>query len=163
MAPYKIVMVRHGESEWNEKNLFCGWYDANLSEKGKKLSETASTLCDLVAITSLLYLANNIFSKTGKQEALNAGKALKDAGYKFDVAYTSVLTRAQSTLQSILNEIGQTDLPVVKTWRLNERHYGGLTGLNKAETAAKYGDEQVQYKLFATTRYFVVLGRDLAS
>jgi 2,3-bisphosphoglycerate-dependent phosphoglycerate mutase len=112
MAPYKIVMVRHGESEWNEKNLFCGWYDANLSEKGK-------------------------------QEALNAGKALKDAGYKFDVAYTSVLTRAQNTLQSILNEIGQTDLPVVKTWRLNERHYGGLTGLNKAETAAKYGDEQV--------------------
>ncbi|CAH1965953.1 unnamed protein product [Acanthoscelides obtectus] len=112
MAPYKIVMVRHGESEWNEKNLFCGWYDANLSEKGK-------------------------------QEALNAGKALKDAGYKFDLTFTSVLTRAQNTLQAILKEIGQENIPVVKTWRLNERHYGGLTGLNKAETAAKYGDEQV--------------------
>jgi len=112
MAPFKIVMVRHGESEWNEKNLFCGWFDANLSEKGK-------------------------------QEALSAGKALKDAGYKFDIAYTSVLTRAQNTLQSILKEIGQTDLTVIKTWRLNERHYGGLTGLNKAETAEKYGDEQV--------------------
>nr|XP_023015058.1 phosphoglycerate mutase 1 [Leptinotarsa decemlineata] len=112
MAPYKIVMVRHGESEWNEKNLFCGWYDANLSEKGK-------------------------------QEAINAGKALKDAGTKFDLAYTSVLTRAQNTLQAILKEIDQTDLPTTKTWRLNERHYGGLTGLNKAETAAKYGEEQV--------------------
>nr|CAI5851693.1 unnamed protein product [Callosobruchus analis] len=106
-------MVRHGESEWNEKNLFCGWFDANLSEKGK-------------------------------QEAINAGKALKDAGYKFDVAFTSVLTRAQVTLQSILKEIGQENIPIVKTWRLNERHYGGLTGLNKAETAAKYGDEQVR-------------------
>lgn len=112
MSDYKIVMVRHGESEWNQKNLFCGWYDANLSDKGK-------------------------------QEAVNAGKALKDAGYKFDVAYTSVLTRAQNTLQSILEQIDQTDIPVTKTWRLNERHYGGLTGLNKAETAAKYGDEQV--------------------
>ncbi|CAH0562477.1 unnamed protein product [Brassicogethes aeneus] len=112
MAPYKIVMVRHGESEWNEKNLFCGWFDALLSEKGK-------------------------------QEAKNAGVALKNAEYKFDVAYTSVLTRAQNTLQAILNEIGQQDLETIKTWRLNERHYGGLTGLNKAETAAKYGDEQV--------------------
>ncbi|XP_049812860.1 phosphoglycerate mutase 2 [Schistocerca nitens] len=112
-AKYTIVMVRHGESEWNQKNLFCGWYDANLSEKGQ-------------------------------QEATNAGKALKDAGYKFDIAHTSVLTRAQKTLEAILKEIGQTDLPVEKTWRLNERHYGGLTGLNKAETAAKYGEEQVQ-------------------
>ncbi|XP_063928831.1 phosphoglycerate mutase 2-like [Zophobas morio] len=112
MGSYKIVMVRHGESEWNEKNLFCGWFDANLSEKGK-------------------------------QEAVSAGKALKNAGYKFDIAYTSVLTRAQNTLQAILTEIQQTDLPIEKTWRLNERHYGGLTGLNKAETAAKYGDEQV--------------------
>lgn len=68
---------------------------------------------------------------------------MKDAGYKFDIAHTSVLTRAQKTLASILNEIGQADLPVEKTWRLNERHYGGLTGLNKAETAAKYGEEQV--------------------
>lgn len=86
----------------------------------------------------------------GKQEAVSAGKALKDAGYKFDIAYTSVLTRAQNTLQAILKEIGQEDLTTVKTWRLNERHYGGLTGLNKAETAAKYGDEQVKQstKLF---------------
>ena len=74
-----------------------------------------------------------------------AGKALKDAGYKFDIAHTSVLTRAQKTLAAILAEIGQSDLPTEKTWRLNERHYGGLTGLNKAETAAKYGDEQVRY------------------
>ncbi|KAF2892479.1 hypothetical protein ILUMI_13698 [Ignelater luminosus] len=112
MSNYKIVMVRHGESQWNQKNLFCGWYDADLSDKGK-------------------------------QEAINAGKALKDAGYKFDLAYTSVLSRAQNTLQSILEQIGQTEIPVTKTWRLNERHYGGLTGLNKAETAAKYGEEQV--------------------
>lgn len=80
---------------------------------------------------------------TGEEEAAAAGKALKNAGYKFDIAYTSVLTRAQKTLAAILNEIGQNDLPVEKTWRLNERHYGGLTGLNKAETAAKYGEDQV--------------------
>ena len=110
---YKIVMVRHGESEWNQKNLFCGWFDANLSEKGK-------------------------------EEAKAAGKAVKEAGLKFDVAHTSVLTRAQITLQAILSESGQENVPVCKTWRLNERHYGGLTGLNKAETAAKYGEEQVQ-------------------
>ncbi|KAL0113821.1 hypothetical protein PUN28_011274 [Cardiocondyla obscurior] len=113
MSKYRIVMVRHGESEWNKLNLFCGWYDANLSDKGKN-------------------------------EAVSAGKALKDANYVFDVAHTSVLTRAQETLKSILKEIGQEDLSVCKTWRLNERHYGGLTGMNKAETAAKYGEEQVQ-------------------
>ncbi|KYQ46285.1 Phosphoglycerate mutase 1 [Trachymyrmex zeteki] len=113
MSKYKIVMVRHGESEWNKLNLFCGWYDANLSDKGKN-------------------------------EAVSAGKTLKDAGYTFDVAHTSVLTRAQETLKLILKEIGQEDLPVQKTWRLNERHYGGLSGMNKAETAAKYGEEQVQ-------------------
>ncbi|XP_041972297.1 phosphoglycerate mutase 2 [Aricia agestis] len=110
---YKIVMIRHGESEWNQKNLFCGWYDADLSDKGR-------------------------------EEASAAAKALKNAGYKFDVAHTSVLKRAQITLQTILEQIGQTDIPVNKTWRLNERHYGGLTGLNKAETAAKYGEAQVQ-------------------
>lgn len=110
---YKIVMVRHGESEWNQKNLFCGWFDANLSEKGQ-------------------------------QEAKAAGKAVKDAGLKFDIAHTSVLTRAQVTLNSILTESGQQGIPVCKTWRLNERHYGGLTGLNKAETAAKYGEDQVK-------------------
>ncbi|XP_034243891.1 phosphoglycerate mutase 2 [Thrips palmi] len=113
MSTYKIVMVRHGESEWNQKNLFCGWFDANLSPKGE-------------------------------EEAVSAGKALKEAGYTFDVAHTSVLTRAQKTLGAILNGIGQADLPVEKSWRLNERHYGGLTGLNKSETAAKYGEDQVQ-------------------
>lgn len=81
---------------------------------------------------------------TGKEEAGSAGKAIKDAGLQFDVAHTSVLTRAQKTLEAILNESGQSQIPVQKTWRLNERHYGGLTGLNKAETAAKYGEAQVQ-------------------
>ncbi|XP_063242459.1 phosphoglycerate mutase 2-like [Bacillus rossius redtenbacheri] len=113
MSKYVIVMVRHGESEWNQKNQFCGWYDSLLSDKGK-------------------------------EEAVAAGKALKKACFKFDVAHTSVLTRAQDTLNAILKEINQTDIPVHKTWRLNERHYGGLTGLNKAETAAKYGDEKVK-------------------
>lgn len=80
---------------------------------------------------------------TGREEAVAAGKALKAEGYQFDVAHTSVLKRAQITLNSILKEIDQLDLPVNKTWRLNERHYGGLTGLNKAETAAKYGEAQV--------------------
>lgn len=80
---------------------------------------------------------------SGIEEAKAAGKALKDAGYKFDIAHTSVLTRAQKTLCLILEQIGQPDLPVQTSWRLNERHYGGLTGLNKAETAAKYGEEQV--------------------
>lgn len=68
---------------------------------------------------------------------------MKNDGYKFDIAHTSVLTRAQKTLCAILEELGQTDIPICKTWRLNERHYGGLTGLNKAETAEKYGEEQV--------------------
>jgi len=112
MAKYKVVMVRHGESEWNKENKFCGWFDAELSEKG---------------IT----------------EAQNAGKALKDAGYKFDVAFTSLLKRANITLSTITEILGQKDLPTNFSWRLNERHYGGLTGLNKAETAKKYGDEQV--------------------
>jgi len=113
MSTYTIVMLRHGESEWNKENKFCGWFDANLSEAGVK-------------------------------EAIAGGKALKDAGYSFDVAHTSLLTRAQVTLKNCLEQIGQTDLPVEKTWRLNERHYGGLTGLNKAETAAKHGEEQVK-------------------
>lgn len=113
MSAYKIVMVRHGESAWNLENRFCGWFDANLSEKGL-------------------------------EEARNGGHALKDANYKFDVAHTSLLTRAQVTLDSILEIIEQKDIPVQKTWRLNERHYGALTGLNKAETAAKHGEEQVQ-------------------
>jgi 2,3-bisphosphoglycerate-dependent phosphoglycerate mutase len=113
MAKYKIVMVRHGESEWNQLNLFCGWYNAELSDKGRK-------------------------------EAVDAGKAIKEAGLKFDVAHTSVLKRANLTLDSILAESGQTGIPIQKTWRLNERHYGGLTGMDKAETAKKFGEEQVQ-------------------
>lgn len=112
-STYTIVMIRHGESEWNKENKFCGWFDANLSE-------------------------------AGKAEAVAGGKALKEAGYSFDVAHTSLLTRANVTLATVLEQIGQTDLPVNKTWRLNERHYGGLTGLNKAETAAKHGEEQVK-------------------
>lgn len=113
MAKYKIVMVRHGESEWNQLNLFCGWFNAELSDKGR-------------------------------QEAVEAGKAVKEAGLKFDVAHTSVLKRANLTLASILKESGQESIPIQKTWRLNERHYGGLTGMDKAETAKKYGEEQVQ-------------------
>lgn len=113
MAAYTIVMIRHGESEWNKENKFCGWFDASLSE-------------------------------AGKAEAAAGGKALKDAGFTFDVAHTSLLTRAQVTLATVLEQIDQTDLPTMKTWRLNERHYGGLTGLNKAETAAKHGEEQVK-------------------
>ena len=79
----------------------------------------------------------------GVEEAHAAGRALKDAGYSFDIAHTSMLKRAQITLATILGEIGQDDIPVSKTWRLNERHYGGLTGLDKAETAAKHGEAQV--------------------
>lgn len=113
MSTYKIIMVRHGESEWNKLNKFCGWFDAELSDNGVK-------------------------------EAKAAGKALKDADYKFDLAYTSVLKRAEDTLEAILVELGQEGLETRRSWRLNERHYGGLTGFNKAETAEKYGEEQVQ-------------------
>ena len=111
--PHKIVFVRHGESQWNLKNLFCGWFDADLSDKGV-------------------------------EEAHAGGKALKETGIKFDCAFTSVLTRANRTLDIVLNEMGQSDIEINKTWRLNERHYGALTGLNKAETAEKYGADQVQ-------------------
>lgn len=110
---FVVVMVRHGESEWNQKNLFCGWFDAKLSEKGK-------------------------------EEACAAGQAIKDAKLKFDIAHTSLLKRAQDTLRSVLLVTGQEKIPTCRTWRLNERHYGGLTGLNKAETAKKYGEDQVK-------------------
>ena len=83
-------------------------------------------------------------SEKGVKEAESGGQALKDAGYKFDIAHTSLLTRAQVTLGKVLEAIGQSDLPIEKTWRLNERHYGALTGLNKAETAEKHGEEQVK-------------------
>lgn len=113
LKTYKVVMVRHGESEWNESNRFTGWYDALLSKKGKG-------------------------------EAQRAGQALKDANYKFDIAFCSVLTRAKETLNLILKEIGNTDICIQHSWRLNERHYGSLTGLNKAETAEKFGEDQVK-------------------
>jgi 2,3-bisphosphoglycerate-dependent phosphoglycerate mutase len=108
----KLVLIRHGQSEWNLENKFTGWHDVNLSEQGV-------------------------------QEAKTAGKKLKEAGILFDQAYTSVLTRAIKTLHYALEEADQLWIPETKTWRLNERHYGALQGLNKAETAEKYGDEQV--------------------
>lgn len=109
---YKIVLLRHGESEWNKENRFTGWTDVDLTEKG-------------VA------------------EAVDGGKLMKEAGFEFDLAYTSVLKRAIRTLWLALDEMDLLWIPVYKTWRLNERHYGALQGLNKAETAKKYGDEQV--------------------
>lgn len=112
-AVYRLVIVRHGESSWNQENRFCGWFDADLSEKGV-------------------------------EEAKRGAQAVKDAGIKFDICYTSVLKRAIKTLWTIMEGTDQMWLPVIRTWRLNERHYGGLTGLNKAETAAKHGEEQVK-------------------
>lgn len=107
-----LVLIRHGQSEWNLDNKFTGWVDVDLSEKGVN-------------------------------EAKNAGKELKEKGLSFDVAYTSYLKRAIKTLNFVLEEIGELHIPVKKSWRLNERHYGALQGLNKKETADKYGDEQV--------------------
>lgn len=97
----------------------------------------------LLVLIDTLLCSIFIFALTGTEEAIKAGKTLKQANYEFDVAHTSVLTRAQDTLCKILTELSLTDIPVHKTWRLNERHYGSLTGLNKSETAAKYGEEQV--------------------
>lgn len=110
---YKLVLIRHGESVWNQENRFTGWQDVDLSEKGRA-------------------------------EAAKGGKSLNDKGFKFDVAYTSVLKRAIKTLNFVLDEIDQVWLPVHKDWRLNERHYGALQGLNKSETAARHGEEQVK-------------------
>ncbi|MBR6086188.1 MAG: 2,3-diphosphoglycerate-dependent phosphoglycerate mutase [Spirochaetales bacterium] len=109
----KLVLVRHGESEWNKLNLFTGWTDVDLSEKGH-------------------------------EEAKAAGRLLKAEGYDFDVCYTSYLKRAIHTLNHILDEMDRCWLPVFKTWKLNERHYGALQGLNKSETAEKYGEEKVK-------------------
>jgi 2,3-bisphosphoglycerate-dependent phosphoglycerate mutase len=108
----KLVLCRHGQSDWNLKNLFTGWKDVDLTEQGIR-------------------------------EAVDAGKLLGEMGYEFDIAYTSVLKRAIRTLWLMLDEMDQMWIPVVRDWRLNERHYGALQGLNKAETAAKYGDDQV--------------------
>ncbi|WP_420223629.1 2,3-diphosphoglycerate-dependent phosphoglycerate mutase [Pigmentiphaga litoralis] len=109
---YKIVLMRHGESQWNLDNRFTGWTDVDLTEKGR-------------------------------EEARKAGELLKREGYGFDVAYTSVLKRAIRTLWIALDTMDAMYLPVINSWRLNERHYGALQGMNKSETAAKYGDEQV--------------------
>ncbi len=108
----KLVLCRHGQSDWNLKNLFTGWTDVDLTEKGI-------------------------------QEAIDAGRLLGQLGYDFDIAFTSVLKRAIRTLWLMLDELDRMWIPVVRDWRLNERHYGALQGLDKGETAAKYGDEQV--------------------
>lgn len=107
-----LVLVRHGQSEWNLKNLFTGWKDPDLSEKGL-------------------------------EEAISAGKKLKAAGLKFDIAFTSALQRAQHTCQHILDEMGQPKLETIKNQALNERDYGDLSGLNKDDARKKWGDEQV--------------------
>ncbi|MGN7772168.1 2,3-bisphosphoglycerate-dependent phosphoglycerate mutase [Phyllobacterium sp. 22552] len=107
-----LVLVRHGQSEWNLKNLFTGWRDPALTE-------------------------------LGHEEAKDAGKRLKAKGLKFDIAYTSVLSRAQNTLQHILEEVGQTGLQTIRDQALNERDYGDLSGLNKDDARAKWGEDQV--------------------
>ena len=109
---HKLVLLRHGESDWNRENRFTGWVDVDLSAKGV-------------------------------EEARAAGKLLRDAGCRFDLAFTSLLKRAIRTLWVALEELDQIWLPVEKSWRLNERHYGALQGLNKAEMAAKFGEQQV--------------------
>ena len=109
---FKLVLLRHGESEWNRENRFTGWRDVPLSEKGVG-------------------------------EARESGRRLRAAGCLFDAAYTSLLKRAIKTLDLALEELDQQWLPVTKDWRLNERHYGALTGLDKAETAARHGEQQV--------------------
>lgn len=108
-----LVMIRHGESEWNKANLFTGWTDVELS-------------------------------KNGWNEAHQCGRLLKEEGLSFDICYTSYLKRAIHTASTVLGELDEEWIPVVKDWRLNERHYGALQGLNKSETAAKYGAEQVR-------------------
>jgi 2,3-bisphosphoglycerate-dependent phosphoglycerate mutase len=108
----KLVLMRHGESQWNLENRFTGWVDVDLTDKGVG-------------------------------EARRAGETLRREGYDFDIAYTSLLTRAIRTLWIAQEALDRRWIPVVKHWRLNERHYGALQGLNKAETAKKYGDDQV--------------------
>ena len=107
----KIVLLRHGESEWNRQNRFTGWTDVPLSEKGI-------------------------------QEATEAGRILREEGYVFDLVHTSLLSRAIKTLWLVLEEMDLMWIPVRRSWRLNERHYGALQGLNKAETVERHGAEQ---------------------
>ncbi|PID88297.1 MAG: 2,3-diphosphoglycerate-dependent phosphoglycerate mutase [Bacteroidia bacterium] len=109
---YKIVLLRHGQSEWNQLNLFTGWTDVDLTEQGKN-------------------------------EAKQAGVVMQEEGFSFDIAYTSVLKRAIKTLHIALETMDLHWIPVVKSWRLNEKSYGALQGLNKAETSEKYGADQV--------------------
>lgn len=108
----KLVLLRHGQSQWNLENRFTGWKDVDLTEKGES-------------------------------EARESGKLLKKNGFTFDIVHTSVLKRATRTMEICLSVMGLEKIPIQFNWRLNERHYGALQGLNKAETAAKYGDEQV--------------------
>ena len=108
----KLVLLRHGESQWNKENRFTGWTDIDLTKKGL-------------------------------DEAKSAGKLLKAEGFTFDLAYTSVLKRAIHTLWNVLDEMDLAWIPVYRSWKLNEKSYGDLQGLNKAETAQKYGKEQV--------------------
>ena len=112
MTERLLVLVRHGQSEWNLKNLFTGWHDVDLTDQGV-------------------------------EEARSAGRKLKAQGLRFDCAYTSILKRAERTLQLILEEMGQTDLPIVRDQALNERDYGELVGMNKDDARKKWGDEQV--------------------
>ena len=109
----QLVLLRHGQSQWNLENRFTGWVDVDLTAQGEA-------------------------------EARRGGELIAQAGVRFDRAYTSVLTRAIRTCRIALEAAGQADVPVTQDWRLNERHYGGLTGLNKAETAARHGEEQVK-------------------
>ena len=109
----QLVLLRHGESDWNLQNRFTGWTDVDLTPKGEK-------------------------------EAHEAGRLLREDGFVFDLAYTSVLKRAIRTLNFVLDDMDLAWIPVEKTWRLNERHYGSLQGLNKEETAKKYGEAQVK-------------------
>lgn len=109
---HKLVLLRHGLSEWNIQNRFTGWHDVDLAD-------------------------------AGMVESRKAGQTLRDAGFQFDIAYTSLLKRAIRTLWVVLDQLDQMWIPVLRDWRLNERHYGALQGRNKAETAAKYGEDQV--------------------
>ncbi len=108
-----LVLLRHGESEWNRENRFTGWADVELSEKGI-------------------------------EEAKRAGRLLRAGGFAFDIAFSSVLRRANRTLELALTELGLSHIPTRTSWRLNERHYGALQGLNKAETAAQHGEEKIR-------------------